>query len=145
MKTTVNERIKMLRTSLNLTQSEFSEIVGLTNTQLSRIENGNGAPQNATLKGILDNIDVSKDWLLNGTGELNPQINIKSKLANNNSQWKDEAYFEVKSKNAILEKELERLWQMVQHLTGGAKPNFRKALNLTDFSKTKAFKAPAYS
>jgi hypothetical protein len=72
-------------------------------------------------------------------------VGTPKKNNSNTDLWKDEAYFEVKSKNALLEKELERLWQMVQHLTGGAKPNFRKALDLTDFPNKKAFKAHAYS
>jgi hypothetical protein len=39
--------------------------------------------------------------------------------------WKEDAYLEIKSKNAILEKEIERLWQMLSHFTTGAKPNFQ--------------------
>lgn len=143
MKSTVNERIKLLRTDLNLTQQQFSDLIGITSTQLSRIENGNSAPQNATIKGILENIEVSKDWLLDGKGELKAQVKSNNKFADVNSPWKEEAYLEVKSKNALLEKELERLWQMIQHLTGGAKPNFHKALNLTDFSKRKGLRAAA--
>ncbi|MBL7930536.1 MAG: hypothetical protein JNL60_01455, partial [Bacteroidia bacterium] len=40
--------------------------------------------------------------------------------------WKDEAYQEVKNRNLSLEKEVERLWQMISHLTTGTKPDFER-------------------
>ncbi len=64
MKQTVNERVKLLRTHLNQTQQEFSSLVGLTNTQLSRIENGEGVPQRGTIQKIIANTGVDKVWLI---------------------------------------------------------------------------------
>jgi hypothetical protein len=55
--------------------------------------------------------------------------------------WKDEAYAEIKSKNEILQKEVERLWTMVQHFTTGAKPNFLKPSRNADSAKV--LKMPA--
>lgn len=124
MKTTINERIKVLRTHLDLTQQEFAALIDFTSTQLSRIENGASAPQNATIKQIFDKIDVSKEWLLDGKGELKAQVITSTLKAD---PWKDALVSQIKDENNRLQKELERVWQMVQHLTGGAKPNFRKA------------------
>ena len=43
--------------------------------------------------------------------------------------WKDEAYLEIKSKNLMLEKEIERLWQMVSHFSAGTKPDLQRILD----------------
>jgi len=133
MKTTVNERIKMLRNHLNLTQQEFASIVELTSTQLSRIENGNGEPQKSTIQQIIKNIDVAPTWLIEGKGELKAQVKEKN-ASISNDPWKDALVMQVKEENTRLQRELERVWQMVQHLTGGAKPNFLKALDKAGFS-----------
>lgn len=125
MKTTINERFKMLRTSLTLTQNEFANMIGLTPTQLSRIENGSSQPQNSTLKDLFKKVEVSHDWLLNGKGELNAKI--IDVIAQDVNPWKDALVSQVKEENNRLQKEVERLWQMIGHYTGGAKPNFLKA------------------
>lgn len=125
MKTTINERIKVLRTHLNLTQSEFSHLIGLNPTQLSRIENGTSNPQKSTLKEVFKAIEVSNEWLLEGKGEL--KASIRQENTNEINPWKDALVSQVKEENTRLQKELERVWQMVQHLTGGAKPNFLNA------------------
>lgn len=87
---TVNSRIKMLRTHLGLTQQDFSKLVGLTNTHLSRIENEENSPQISTVDQISDRTGVDKDWLLHGLGELKI-IKIKEQENINNNPYKDYA------------------------------------------------------
>ena len=64
------------------------------------------------------------DWLLFGRGEMLPNGTRELGSEDISEFWKDEAYLEIKSRNAMLEKEIERLWQMIGHFTGG-KGNFR--------------------
>lgn len=135
MKRTVNERIKMLRTHLNLTQQEFAETVGITSTQLSRIENGDGVPQKSTLAKICSATNVTFDWLTNGNGEFKPQVISQSNELSFVLPWKDEAYKQVINERDSLKKELDRCWQMIGHITSGVKPNFLKAFNGTGLKK----------
>jgi len=65
------------------------------------------------------------DWILYGKNEMLPGGTKELTDTDANDFWKDEAFLELKSRNAILEKEIERLWQMISHFTNGQKPNFR--------------------
>lgn len=84
MKTTINERVRMLRTYLNQTQQEFSHVVGVTPTQLSRIENGESSPQKGTIKQIIDSTGVNSEWLFDGIGELKVHAVVKQTQEVNN-------------------------------------------------------------
>lgn len=126
METTVNERIKLLRTQLNLSPEDFATKCNINRITLYRIEKGEGEPMHKTLKGIATSLNVNYDWLTLGKGKM---FNDKTKEITTPSvdPWKDALVSQVKEENNRLQKEVERLWQMVSHFTGGAKPNFRKA------------------
>lgn len=56
-------RIKELRTSMKMTQKEFSAFVGCTAATLSAYENGSKSPSLEIIKGIAEKCNVSIDWL----------------------------------------------------------------------------------
>ncbi len=56
-------RIKELRSSMNMTQREFSTFVGCTAATLSAYENGSKSPSLEIIKGIAEKCNVSIDWL----------------------------------------------------------------------------------
>lgn len=56
-------RIKKIRTSLNMTQREFSAFVGCTAATLSAYENGSKSPSLEIIKGIAEKCHISIDWL----------------------------------------------------------------------------------
>lgn len=56
-------KIKELRESLNLTQSEFSNLINVTQAALSTYEKGTRKPTLETLLCISEKLDVSLDWL----------------------------------------------------------------------------------
>ena len=58
-----SSRIKELRESLKLSQSEFAKSVGTTQTTLSSYENTNKTPSLDILKSIANTYSVSLDWL----------------------------------------------------------------------------------
>lgn len=67
----MRERIIFLRESLNLTQAEFGEKMGLTRSGVSNIENGIREIQERHVKLILAAFpDVSEAWLRYGTGDM---------------------------------------------------------------------------
>lgn len=62
----MNERIKFLRKTLDLTQTEFSERIGLTPSAISKIESGERIPAENTIKLICATYHVSYRWLTEG-------------------------------------------------------------------------------
>ena len=67
------------------------------------------------------------EWLRYGIGNMlrDGRQNLnEAALKQENVTWKNEAYLELKNKNELLEKELERLWQMINNLTQDAELKF---------------------
>ncbi len=128
MNNSVALRIKQLRNHYNLSVKEFASRCGLSHVAIFHLENGRTLkPHRGSLQRIAGVFGTSADWILYGTGEMLPfgtaQIYNNENTAD--VRWKDEAYTEIKNRNAILEKEVERLWQMIGHFTNGAKPNLQ--------------------
>jgi transcriptional regulator with XRE-family HTH domain len=63
----VIERLKKIRTALNLTQSEFAEQLRLQRNTISLLETGKRNPSERTIDDICNIFNVSKEYLLNGT------------------------------------------------------------------------------
>ena len=61
------ERLKKIRTALNLTQSEFAEQLRLQRNTISLLETGKRNPSERTIDDICNIFNVSKEYLLNGT------------------------------------------------------------------------------
>jgi transcriptional regulator with XRE-family HTH domain len=69
------DRIKELRKQIGLTQIEFARKIGISDSALSRIENGEGlTDQNILLicspSRLASGKTVSEDWLREGAGEM---------------------------------------------------------------------------
>lgn len=67
---TINERVKLIRNTLNLTQKEFGQRVTLAQTYLSQIEKGDRDVTEKIFKIICSEFNVEEEWLRNGTGEM---------------------------------------------------------------------------
>jgi transcriptional regulator with XRE-family HTH domain len=69
------DRIRELRKKIGLTQEEFARKIGISDSALSRIENGEGlTDQNILLictpSRLAPGKTVSEDWLREGAGEM---------------------------------------------------------------------------
>lgn len=71
MKTTLGDRFKQIRKSLNMTQKEFAESLGVTQTTISGIEKDVANSSLTLAKLISLKYNINEDWLLNGTGKMN--------------------------------------------------------------------------
>ena len=76
---TLANRLKIARKSKGLTQDRLAEIIGISrgviaNIELDRIEK----PQPLIINSICSALEINKDWLLNGIGEMNDSQSIKS-------------------------------------------------------------------
>lgn len=65
-----NERIKKLRKSLDLTQTEFASRIGTTQNSLAGYETGRRNPSSSVINNICKEFHVSEEWLRTGKGEM---------------------------------------------------------------------------
>ncbi len=130
MEKTVGLRIKELRAHYNIGVKEFGTRCDLSHVAVFHFENGRTTrPHKSSLQRIANAYGTTMEWLVYGNGEMLPngKKDLSEEDTDYDAYWKDEAYTELKSKNLLLEKEVDRLWQMVSHFTSGEKPNFQKS------------------
>ena len=66
----INERIKILRKNLKLTQVDFGEKIGLKKSASSYLEQKDAPVTPRVVQLICTNFNVSEKWLVDGTGEM---------------------------------------------------------------------------
>lgn len=66
----MGERIKELRKALKMTQQEFADRLNVQRGSIASYETGRISPSNAAISLICKELNVSEDWLRNGTGEM---------------------------------------------------------------------------
>ena len=68
----MHERIKYLRKTLDLTQQEFSDRIGVKRGAVANYEVGRNDPTDSVVALICREFGVSEKWLRTGTGEMFP-------------------------------------------------------------------------
>lgn len=66
----MNERIKKLRRSLDLTQQEFADRIGVKRNTIANYETGRNAPIDSVLSLIVREFNVNEEWLRTGNGDM---------------------------------------------------------------------------
>lgn len=66
----MNERLKKLRKTLDLTQQEFADKLGVKRNTVAQWEIGRNEPSDAIIFSIYREFDVNKEWLRTGEGEM---------------------------------------------------------------------------
>lgn len=66
----IGNRIKIVRKQSKMNQSNFANILGLSQAHISNIENDNDNPSDKLLKSICTTFKVNFEWLKNGVGEM---------------------------------------------------------------------------
>jgi len=118
---TVSERLRWLRNSLNISQSKFAGMTGISQSALNRYENEQSEAPYRVLLWYADYFDISLDYIFGRTD--NPQGKqygyepdaLKKKFANQEA-WQEfvEACFDPRSPmNA-------KLKEMMMTIVGGA-------------------------
>lgn len=77
----MNERIKELRTVLNLTQDAFAKRLGVKRNTIGNYETGNRVPSDQSIFSICREFNVNEEWLRNGTGEMFNSMSQDEELA----------------------------------------------------------------
>lgn len=65
-----NDRLKMIRAELNLSQRDFAERLGVTDVCISRIEKGQRKFTDQMIKAVCHEFNVDLLWLETGEGEM---------------------------------------------------------------------------
>lgn len=66
----MQERLKMIRKSLNLSCKDFGEKLGLKSNSVSQLETGRNKISDQVIKSVCAIYKVNEDWLRNGIGEM---------------------------------------------------------------------------
>jgi len=83
------ERLKELRTGLNISQKELSEKTGLTLRTIQRIENNEVKPSLYSVKAISDALELASSELLNTSDTKPYKFNVNLKITDMNQFLND--------------------------------------------------------
>src|SRR6478609_6160512 len=111
MENNIADRIKALRAHYNLSVKEFAHKCGLSHVAIFQLEKGKTLkPHKGTLIKIAKLFGAQIDWILYGKGDMLPygSLMIHETELTGEKSWQEEAYLEVKQKNVLLEREVER-------------------------------------
>ncbi len=83
------ERLKELRTGLNISQKELSEKTGLTLRTIQRIENNEVKPSLYSVKAISDALELASSDFLNTSDTKPYEFNVNLKITDMNQFLND--------------------------------------------------------
>ena len=66
----MNEKLKLIRKALKLTQKEFAKKLGITDSGISRLEKGQNQLTDQMIRSICREFNVNYDWLVSGIGKM---------------------------------------------------------------------------
>lgn len=66
----MNERIRKLRRTLDLTQKEFGDRIGVKGNTIATYEGGRNEPIDSVISLICREFNVNEEWLRTGEGEM---------------------------------------------------------------------------
>ena len=66
----LNNRIKLLRKKLGLTQESFAQKIGITKSSVSLLESGQNKASSQTIFIICREFNVNEEWLRTGKGDM---------------------------------------------------------------------------
>lgn len=77
----MNNRLKELRKSLNLTQQEFADVLKIKRGAVANYEIGRNQPIDAIISLICEKFNVNENWLRSGKGEMFNKVSRNDRLA----------------------------------------------------------------
>lgn len=77
----MNERLKKLRKTLDMTQQTFSDKLGVKRNTVGQWEIGRNEPSDAIILSICREFNVNEEWLRTGKGEMFIQLSRNEEIA----------------------------------------------------------------
>jgi transcriptional regulator with XRE-family HTH domain len=66
----INQRVKLVRKAMHITQREFSSLLSLSGGYIGGVEANLREVNGRLIKLIVSEFSVNEEWLINGTGEM---------------------------------------------------------------------------
>jgi transcriptional regulator with XRE-family HTH domain len=76
----LQDRIKLLRKELGLTQQEFADKIGLKRNSVASYEIGRNTPMDAVILSICREFNVNEEWLRTGQGEMFRELDREDEI-----------------------------------------------------------------
>lgn len=95
---TINDRIKEIRRNNKLNQKQFAQILGISQTHISKIESNKDMPSKKLQKLICIEFNINEHWLETGEGSIN-QTKLNEDIIVNESIIKTKNYLQNASKS----------------------------------------------
>lgn len=76
----LNERLKKIRKSLDLTQQAFADRIGIARGNIGAYEVGKNTPSDAVISLICREFNVNENWLRTGEGEMFEEMTDQQKI-----------------------------------------------------------------
>ncbi len=76
----MKDRIKSLRKSLDITQQEFADRIGLKRNSVASYEIGKNYPMDTVIKSICREFNVNEEWLRTGEGDMFEELTEHQKV-----------------------------------------------------------------
>lgn len=73
---TLGERLQYARKKNGFTQESLSESIGVSRGVIFNLEKGKAKPQMIVINAICHILKINKEWLLNGTGEMDDKSEL---------------------------------------------------------------------
>jgi transcriptional regulator with XRE-family HTH domain len=121
----IANRFRSLRLKANLSQKEFAQSIGLSQTVIAEIERGSREPSRKVMIAVAKEYHISLDWLLLGIDSKNNDTTLKSEnesLKKENSELADEI--------RKIEAECKRLDDKNREISDGLLERMRQLLDI---------------
>ena len=86
----INDRIKLLRKTLKLSQTDFGKNLGVSRDVINNIDRSTVEPKPLLLEHICSVYNVNPDWLMHGTGEMFFERDTEDEIADFLAQLMDD-------------------------------------------------------
>lgn len=114
----MNERIKILRKELGLTQIEFGKKLGVTRSVITNIEFNKTTPKPLFIDLLCREFNVNEEWIRYGKGDMYKKLSRSEKIANfaGSIMRDEEESFRRRLIEALSELD-EKEWEFLENLT----------------------------
>ena len=113
----MNKRIKLIRTTLGMTQQEFADKIKVKRNTVATYEMGRSIPSDSAIALICKVFDVNEDWLRTDYGEMFKEVSKSDQIADMLSDVlkSDENNFKRRLISALAQLD-DTGWDSLEHL-----------------------------
>lgn len=101
----MEKRLREIRKALGLSQEQLGQALGVSNTAISKLENGDNNITEQNIKALCREFDVNEEWLRTGQGEMFVELSPDEEF--------DKLCLEIQlSDDELIKKIMRAYWQL---------------------------------